>query len=76
LERSRSGFATCAAAAWQNRASPASAEESPMTATDTIQARFNPLVRPYLVLYVAWILLLTVVFSPLIVIWVLGLGQW
>lgn len=47
-----------------------------MSDADTLQAEFNPLVRPYMVLYVAWILLLTVVFSPLIVIWVLGLGQW
>jgi membrane protein YdbS with pleckstrin-like domain len=47
-----------------------------MSDTNTLRAEFNPLVRPYMVLYVAWILLLTVVLSPLIVIWVLGLGQW
>ncbi len=47
-----------------------------MSDTRTLQAEFNPLVRPYMVLYVTWVLLLTVVFSPLIVIWVLGLGQW
>ncbi|GAA4803681.1 PH domain-containing protein [Lysobacter hankyongensis] len=47
-----------------------------MSDTNTLRAEFNPLVRPYMVLYVAWILLLTIVLSPLIVIWVLGLGQW
>lgn len=46
-----------------------------MSDTHTLRAEFNPLIRPYMVLYVAWILLLTIVLSPLIVIWVLGLGQ-
>ena len=39
-------------------------------------ARFNPMVRRYMLIYVAWMLLITVIFSPLIVIWVLGPGQW
>ncbi|MBL8261371.1 MAG: PH domain-containing protein [Xanthomonadaceae bacterium] len=39
-------------------------------------ASFNPLVRRYMLIYVAWMLLITVVFSPLILIWVLGPGQW
>lgn len=47
-----------------------------MSDANTLRAEFNPLVRPYMVLFVAWILLLTVVLSPLIVIWVLGPGQW
>lgn len=47
-----------------------------MPDTDTLRAEFNPLIRPYMVLYVTGVLLLTVVLSPLILIWVLGLGQW
>lgn len=42
----------------------------------TLRASFNPLVRPYLVAYGTWLLLLTIVFSPLIVFWLLGVGQW
>ena len=44
--------------------------------SDVLRARFNPLIRPYLVLYVSLFLLATVVLSPLILIWVLGVGQW
>lgn len=39
-------------------------------------ASFNPLVRRYMLIYVAWMLLITVVLSPLILVWVLGPGQW
>lgn len=42
----------------------------------TFEARFNPLIRPYLVLYVAFILAITLVGLPLALIWVLGPGQW
>lgn len=42
----------------------------------TLKAEFNPLVRPYMVVYVAWFLLLTVIFAPLILIWIAGPGQW
>lgn len=44
--------------------------------TPVLRAAFNPLLRPYLVVYVAWFLLLTVVLSPLAVVWLLGVGQW
>ncbi|WP_269530978.1 PH domain-containing protein [Chitinimonas sp. BJYL2] len=40
------------------------------------RATFNTLVRPYLVLYVAFFLVLTIVGIPLAVIWVCGVGQW
>ncbi|TXI51336.1 MAG: PH domain-containing protein [Lysobacter sp.] len=50
--------------------------ETTMSDDNTLHAGFNPLVRPYMVLFVAWILLLTVVLSPLILIWVVGPGQW
>ncbi len=39
-------------------------------------ARFNPLIRSYLVAMVAWYLLITVILAPLALVWVLGLGQW
>ncbi|MEZ5558611.1 MAG: PH domain-containing protein [Pseudomonadales bacterium] len=39
-------------------------------------ASFNPLIRPYLVLYVGLVLAITVVFLPLAVVWFCGLGQW
>lgn len=41
-----------------------------------IRAEFNALIRPYLVLYVAMVLCMTVIFIPLALIWVMGLGQW
>jgi membrane protein YdbS with pleckstrin-like domain len=40
------------------------------------RAQFNTLIRPYLVLYGAFILFITIVFIPLAVIWLLGVGQW
>ena len=39
-------------------------------------AEFNPLIRPYLVLYVGLILILTILLIPLAVIWFCGIGQW
>jgi len=39
-------------------------------------ARFNPLIRPYLVLYIGSILVVTVVLIPLALIWFCGVGQW
>lgn len=40
------------------------------------RAGFNPLIRPYLVLYVSLFLMLPVVTIPLAIIWLLGVGQW
>lgn len=39
-------------------------------------ASFNPMVRRYMLIYVAWWLLISVIFSPLILVWVMGPGQW
>lgn len=39
-------------------------------------ARFNPLIRPYLLWYVAFILLVSVIGIPLLLFWLLGVGQW
>lgn len=41
-----------------------------------LQARFNPLIRSYLLLMGVLYLLMTIVFSPLIIVWLLGVGQW
>lgn len=41
-----------------------------------IEARFNPLIRSYLLLSTALVLCLTVIGIPLAVLWLLGLGQW
>ena len=42
----------------------------------TIQASFNPLIRPYLVLYVGTFFIATIVFIPLALVWFCGVGQW
>ena len=47
-----------------------------MSEPEVLRAQFNPLIRPYLILYVAGIMLATVVFIPLLVPWLLGVGQW
>ena len=41
-----------------------------------IKARFNPIIRTYLLLYVTFILMTTIVGIVLIPIWLLGVGQW
>jgi membrane protein YdbS with pleckstrin-like domain len=48
--------------------------ESP--AHDTINAKFNPLIRPYLVFSIGLPLVLTIVLIPLALIWFCGVGQW
>jgi membrane protein YdbS with pleckstrin-like domain len=49
-----------------------------MTALDPapVRARFNPLIRPYLVVYVGAVLAATIVLIPLAIVWVCGVGQW
>ncbi|MBD2702409.1 PH domain-containing protein [Spirosoma sp. BT702] len=50
-----------------------------MTQTEpafSVKAQFNPIIRTYLLLYVAFILLVTVIGIVLIPIWLLGAGQW
>lgn len=44
--------------------------------SDVLTAAFNPLIRPYLLLYVAAVLALTIVGIPLALVWLLGVGQW
>jgi putative membrane protein len=42
----------------------------------TMHAKFNPLIRPYLVLQIGLTLALTIIGIPLALIWFLGVGQW
>ncbi len=46
------------------------------TAAPLVVARFNPLIRPYLVLTVGLVIAVTCIGIPLAVIWFCGVGQW
>lgn len=51
----------------------------PTTATvasDVLQARFNPLIRPYLVITLGFVMMTTIIGIPFAIIWFLGVGQW
>ena len=41
-----------------------------------VRARFNPLIKPFLVMQIGVTLMLTVVGIPLAIIWFLGVGRW
>jgi membrane protein YdbS with pleckstrin-like domain len=43
---------------------------------EIVVAKFNPLIRPYLVLQVGFVLVATIVGIPLALIWFMGVGQW
>jgi membrane protein YdbS with pleckstrin-like domain len=43
---------------------------------EPLRAGFNPLIKPYLVLYVGLSLAITVVLIPLAVLWFCGVGPW
>ena len=40
------------------------------------KATFNPIVKTYILLYVFFILLITIIGIPLAIIWICGVGQW
>lgn len=44
--------------------------------TSITNAKFNPLIRPYLVITIGFTLAMTVIGIPLAIIWFLGAGQW
>ncbi len=44
--------------------------------TAPLNAKFNTLIRPYLVIYVGSIMAITLILLPLAVLWFCGLGQW
>ena len=41
-----------------------------------LRTRFNPLIRPYLVISVGFTLFMTIIGIPLAILWFLGIGQW
>ncbi len=45
-------------------------------APGTIVAKFNPLYRPYLVVRIGFVMLVTIVGIPLAIIWFCGVGAW
>ena len=42
----------------------------------TMHAKFNPLIRPYLVLQIGFVLVISIIGIPLALIWFLGVGPW
>ena len=46
------------------------------TTATPLRTRFNPLIRPYLVISVGFTLFMTIVGIPLAILWFLGIGQW
>lgn len=48
-----------------------------MTTEDAVfHAKFNPLIKPFLVIKIGFVMMTTVVGIPLAVIWFLGVGRW
>ena len=47
-----------------------------MEMISAVNASFNPLIRPYLVITIGFTLMITIVGIPLAIIWFLGVGQW
>ncbi len=41
-----------------------------------IAATFNPVIRSYIFVYVGFILFISIIGIPLLIIWMLGMGQW
>ncbi|CAN5125747.1 hypothetical protein BH10PSE17_BH10PSE17_10780 [soil metagenome] len=46
------------------------------SAPQTLQADFNPLIRPYLVVTIGFTLVITIIGIPLAILWFCGVGQW
>jgi putative membrane protein len=44
--------------------------------TITVRARFNPLIKPFLVMQIGVAMMCTVVGIPLAIVWFLGVGRW
>ncbi len=47
-----------------------------VNSSEVVVARFNPLIRPYLVLQIGFVLAITIIGIPLALIWICGVGQW
>ena len=48
----------------------------PANTSTPLRTRFNPLIRPYLVISVGFSLVVTIIGIPFAVLWFLGVGQW
>jgi membrane protein YdbS with pleckstrin-like domain len=48
----------------------------PSASQATLKARFNPLIRPYLVITIGFTIAVTIVGIPFAILWFLGVGQW
>jgi membrane protein YdbS with pleckstrin-like domain len=46
------------------------------TDTITIRARFNPLIKPFLIMKIGGVMMCTVIGIPLAIVWFLGVGRW
>jgi membrane protein YdbS with pleckstrin-like domain len=46
------------------------------TADPVFRARFNPLIKPFLVIKIGFVMMCTVVGFPLAIVWFLGVGRW
>jgi putative membrane protein len=55
---------------------PAPIATQPTPDTAETRAAFNPLIRPYLVAQIGFVLFMTIIGIPLAFIWFLGVGQW
>ena len=55
---------------------PTPLSSSPLPDSVATHAKFNPLIRPYLVLQVGFGLVISIIGIPLAIIWFLGVGQW
>ncbi|MCK7594105.1 PH domain-containing protein [Pseudomarimonas salicorniae] len=47
-----------------------------MSEQSVVRAEFNPLIRSYLLLSAALVMVMTIVGIPLALVWLLGIGQW
>lgn len=41
-----------------------------------LKASFNPIIRSYIFVYIGFILFITIIGIPLLIVWMCGLGQW
>ena len=49
---------------------------NPASTVMPLRTRFNPLIRPYLVISVGFTLFMTIIGIPFAILWFLGIGQW
>lgn len=47
-----------------------------MTNSQVLKAKFNPIVKAYIIFIVGWFLFITLIGIPLLIIWLCGVGKW